>query len=88
MGCFAAAAREQRQLRALPEAGRPRRLDEYVETFRWKLSQNALNERFLAPLEHETTRVYIPNSMINFLNSHHHVHHFRPTGWGDAHVLL
>jgi hypothetical protein len=29
---------------------------------------------------------YIPDLMINV--SHHHVHHHRPTGWGDAHVLM
>jgi hypothetical protein len=31
---------------------------------------------------------YIPGTMINFSNGHHHVHHVRPTGWGDAHVLM
>jgi len=25
---------------------------------------------------------------MTFNNGHHHVHHLRPTGWGDAHVLV
>jgi hypothetical protein len=39
-------------------------------------------------LECGSAQVYIPNSMITFTNGHHHVHHYRPTGWGDAHVLM